>query len=481
MTAGSPPLRRSFVDVLRERASERPWLTPSNVLFEPLHVRRAVDEILRLSNRTVAPPPAHQLDEMLRALREAWRAQGTLGAISGRDLRRVPWVLFYPRISENWLAQDEPFLRVWLRWLAERENPRAVTALIREFLSVYPEELPAFEKLRTALQRQLQGAKSPRLVRWRERSETFGLLETKGPSRLVEGWPARTDTIDEYLDAAGLAGLEASAFVEKATAQLLDQTEKQLGGRGVSDSELARSLQWLEKEGKLRFESLKVQTATALLRPFVGRSPEPAVQEKIRSFLCRTIGDPRIRRPAWQGAPEEIRNVLFRWLVSLALDDFFRVFDEVAWKQHWEYRKAFWSAYLKKDAISDAWVVLGRDALERIRRASRTEAIAAASFRTGSDAHRSHSVLLMRIGGLNIAEWSHNGTCRIWREGSKKAPKLYEAKYSRSDLTTSASFSQPHHGSADGNWQYKIAAFVESETGIRLARSEYMPRKGASR
>jgi hypothetical protein len=43
-----------------------------------------------------------------------------------------------------------------------------------------------------------------------------------------------------------------------------------------------------------------------------------------------------------------------------ALEDFFRVLDETAQDSHWKYRKAFWSAYLRRDVIVDAWATSAR-------------------------------------------------------------------------------------------------------------------------
>lgn len=475
MTAGSLPRRRAFVDVLRERASQPHQLTSRTLAFEPSRMQRTVEELRRLGDRTARPPSPPVLEETLWSVCAAWRANGSLEAVRGRDLRRTPWVLFYPRRPEgNWLAHDERFLHAWLSWLDERENPRAVTALMREFLSVYPEGLPSFQKIRVALERKLRDAKSPRLVRWRERSQEFGLLDRMGPSRLVERWPTSRAAVEEYLESAGLGGLEASHFVEKATEHLLEQMESQLGQTSTG-LVLARLLQWLEKDGKLRFESLKVRTATALLSPFLNHAPQPELQEEIRSFLCRTIGDPRIRRPAWQGVPEEVRNVLFRWQVSVALEDFFRVLDETALDRHWRYRKAFWSAYLERDLIEDAWVVLGPAAARIARRDLDTKGEGAGRLRQGDQGESSQSVLLMRIAGLTIAEWSHNGRCRIWGEGNRAAPKLYERDYRRPQLMKGNDWDQVHLRAPEGVWQSKVARHIAHECGIRLSPREYMP------
>ena len=81
----------------------------------------------------------------------------------------------------------------------------------------------------------------------------------------------------------------------------------------------------------------------------------------------------------------------------------------------------------------------------------------------------------MRIGPLTIAEWSHNGSCRIWLSGNESAPKLYKPTYSRHELMTGDDFSKPHMGSERGSWQGAIARWIEDQTGISVPRRAYMP------
>ena len=45
-----------------------------------------------------------------------------------------------------------------------------------------------------------------------------------------------------------------------------------------------------------------------------------------------------------------------------------------------------------------------------------------------SGASPEQSVLLLRMSGVTIAEWSHNGSCRMWLDGNKDAPKLYQGR-----------------------------------------------------
>ena len=447
--------------------------------LEPVRLRQAVVDMVRLlGDRVPREPSSYELDETVRALDSEWSTTGSIENVGSRHLRRAAWAFYFPRNRPDaWLAYNRPLLQAWLRWLGERGRPSAVVALLQDFLAAYPRELPAFEEVRRYLQRRLVSDESPRAIRWRERCDRFGLLEHDGPERLLRPWWDTKAGFDPYLSEAGLgSGLEASRFVEIATERLLTDTEAWLrSGRG-SIPKVQRVFEWLERDGELRFGNLRVGVATTFLRPFLSEAPKADLQQAIIAFLCRTIGDPRIRMPRWHDVPEGVRNVLLRWLVGASLEDFFRVLDRTA-DAHWMYRKAFWSAYLGRRAIDDAWIVLGPDALRIVRQGFR-EGAAAAKLRMGTGVLANHSVLLMRIGGLTIAEWSHNGTCRIWKRGNKTSPKFYDPEYVRRELVEDCDWFKRHGGAPQGTWQEAVAEFIAYQTGISVPRSAYMPRTG---
>ena len=89
-------------------------------------------------------------------------------------------------------------------------------------------------------------------------------------------------------------------------------------------------------------------------------------------------------------------------------------------------------------------------------------------------AESSQSVLLMRIPGVTIAEWSHNGACHIWLDGNPRAPKMYKPEYNVYEMRY-GEHSQNHHSSPRGTWQDAIAWWLRSNTGIELDRDRYFP------
>jgi hypothetical protein len=452
----------------------------TQLVVEPAALRRAARNAERLlGDLTPRAPTPYDLDAVARSLRLAWQTSHSLAAVSPCDLRRAPWVFFRPyEHPDRWLAQLSDLVEAWLEWINEHVRARAVVVLLREFLAAYPQELACFELIRRWLERQVTTSRTPRLTRWAERSRNFGLLERDAPLRLIVPWWNDSGSFEVYAGMAGLVpGLERSALVRRATGALLERVNEELRTGQATSEWLERAFEWIAPSGRLRFGGLRVRTAEAVLSPFLHQSPDPPIQHAIQEFLLRVIGHPGPAREQWQGVSLELRAVLSRWLVGRSLDDFFHVLDKTADKNHWLYRRAFWSAYLARGAISDAWVVLGPAARQIVRRDLKEVQNDAGTLSSGEGAQGNHSVLLLRIGNLTIAEWSHNGKCRIWVAGNRTSPRLYEARYGRRQLMDGCDWDKAHMGSEEGRWQSQIAQQIERHTRIRVPSSEYMPKR----
>ena len=96
-----------------------------------------------------------------------------------------------------------------------------------------------------------------------------------------------------------------------------------------------------------------------------------------------------------------------------------------------------------------------------------------------------HAVLLLRIRGLTVAEWSHNSPCSIWDEtDGESGPKLYKGLYSVSELRKRHKGDDSgqnmtgqgvfwHRGSDPYRWQGFIAEYLRKRRGIILSSSDY--------
>jgi hypothetical protein len=85
------------------------------------------------------------------------------------------------------------------------------------------------------------------------------------------------------------------------------------------------------------------------------------------------------------------------------------------------------------------------------------------------------SVLLMRLGDLVIAEWSHNGAMRFWKADSKAAPEFHLTDYNGADLRSGSIKVKAGSGYRDaivhmpnGQWMMWAGNAIEFHTGVRV-------------
>ena len=384
------------------------------------------------------------------------------------------------RAPAGWGAEPR-FLKLYCGWLLEGRRTRSVLALLHEFLRVYPVGLRTFGDLRKVLHRAVNSESSPppSLQKWRKRCGDWKLLSMGGDQSFVENLVSASDAVYDVLLRAGFdAGLARAGFLNSGIRAYLPRAESLLNQNRLKSARIDRLLKLLEFDGKLRFDNTAMRTdvATALLRPFVQRSPAPATKECLQPFFLRHFRDPRLGtgRHRWSGVPDEIRRVVIRWLVERTLEQFFLLVKETALDRHWRYREAFWRAFHEHGLIDDIWFVLGPRAKDILRKTNKKND----ESETSADLHGAQgdqSVLVLRMPGVTIAEWSHNGSCRIWLDGNNESPGFYEPKYSRYDLIGGADFKQAHQGSDRGYWQDAIAQWLRENTGVEIARAEYFP------
>ncbi len=405
-----------------------------------------------------------------------WRATNSLDQLKIKDRRWIPWILFYPpNQKQEWLGSNEPFSSKFSGWLRKGTRASAIISLIRVLILRFDAENVGFRRWLATARAIIENSKSPRISKWAERCARFSLLQPNGPEEFAKQIRQAGEKYPELEQEAGMVGdLAQSEFLCCVCDALSKSLSSDLKRGQLEGPELSALLPFYESDSKrLRFENRRKTIADALLLPFTDSDPPDAVREPLKKFFIRFYGDPRIWPwRLWDQVDESARGVVIRWLVTATLEDFFRVIGGSALESHWQYREAFWHAYLSEGVIEEAWVALGD-------RASRS-AISMLKGSGGGYARLTgvqgeQSVLIMRIGNLIFAEWSHNGTCRAWLADDKKAPKMYKQSYYRSDLVSDPRFAQEHRGSDRGSWQQKVSGFIREHTGIRMLKPSYMP------
>ena len=462
--------------------------------FHPSSTSRAARETTKLF-QDVQPkePSRYDLQQLHRRVRRAWARDYSLDGISPRDLRQLPWVLFYPpdRNRNHWLGGDSRLVREYSGWLFNGRRARSVLALLHEFLRVYPTDLRTFDDLRKCLRRSLEDSRRPPLQsvrKWQERCKFFSLLDADKGHGFVQDYLAESESCNDYLREAGLdAGLSRSHFLKSGIRTALPTCSRQLTQDAFGHGQLRRLLTLLEFERKLRFDERtnREEIATALLGPFAERPPPAEIKEPLQAFFLKHYRDPRLPsgKHKWSGVSDAARRVVIRWLVERVLEQFFMLLAETAYDQHWRYRAAFWRAFLEEGVIDDIWFALGRGAARLLRNMSRDPTVLQTTGQL-QGAQSDQSVLLLRMPGVVIAEWSHNGSCHMWLDGMPGAPKLYERKYHARQVRRPYPYpreygarSQRHDGSQTGHWQDAVAGWLRDNTDLEVDRNRYFPRK----
>lgn len=255
----------------------------------------------------------------------------------------------------------------------------------------------------------------------------------------------------------------------------------------VSDFKNNSSINYINKikdiyknEDLVNYPNQNIYMIESLLDPWLNNKPEKEIKENLEEFLLEEFGD--LRNPneqqTWLHVKEDYKKIFRRWLAGAQIEFFVNIISDVAYMEQWQYRRKFWLSYYEENRIDDAYVILGRQSIEHMQSKEDDNIINYGKFTSGSRVARDQSVLLLKINDLIIADWSHNGACRIWQESAQNHPELYKNEYTRDELVENVSFEPINHiSSANAVWQTRVARQIQNYTGIRVAPNKFMPQE----
>jgi hypothetical protein len=430
------------------------------------------------------PEPAGPVLEAVR--RHLYKASFNGSEPGRRDLKRAPWILW----QGDPLAINFPGLFDRVVDQAER-SPRTLRYLIEAWLRDFAPQAPRIALAGQEIQRLLANSSDSRLEQWRAAQDRFRLFEAaEGPAMLAEAILNAPQPVPTMLEMACLAdqARAVGAYLRFAQAELLARLPIVLE-QPSARARLARACAFLTNGKALRFDDTQAAIARAFCAPWfdTSRSLDADLQREVKDFLVAQIGNPQLRPGSWAGAEREAA-LIKRWLARASLEVFFGLIADHALDAQWTYRQAFWSACLAKGAIDDAWLVLGGNvhASARARRELGTDF----GLLESAGASANQSVLMLRIGPLVIAEWSHNGSLRAWP--ADQGPKLGRKAYTPSDLRRpslpfppdptrpgsrdSGATGLRHTGAATGIWQRRAALLLARHAQVTLRFFDWEPR-----
>ena len=431
---------------------------------------RVAEQVEHLTQRFEPVPILTKMDahELVGRL-HAHANEASWEKISFRDWKKAAWVLFS---HETPLASHAVLFERLFGEYRNRNKRSAYQGLILAYLRDFDPQSQEIRRTGREIDQVVHRFTWP----WKARAEKYQLFSETAPQALAAACLA-SDAPDEVLQDAGMGGARSTGgFAASAYSQALRLLRDMLSRSEPNFSLLDRVISWSVSKDGLKYPGHRAQLAEALLLPWSNKPLPDVERDKISSFLLGHFHDPRLPRSAknWIGVDDNAIAVLRKWLTGAALEQFFTVVDQVANETMWKYRRAFWLAYHKQGVIKDAWVLFGPEAQRYATRVfGKTETY---GLLEKGGILPSHSVLLMRIDRLVIADWSHSGKCNIWRDGNERAPKLYLGRYSRDQLVlNSDNNGQVHYSSDRGTWQREVAKYIRMHTNISVSDDDYMP------
>lgn len=449
--------------------------------------RRALERVEKAFDAN-PEPPADVLEQTRGAIVAAQGSGMTLSTLPIRLRRNAPWLL-WPLAQDG---IDRQKLRIEI--LREIRTDKAMLRrLIDVWLLAFEQGDDTFVEVGRHIERCLAGIHLGLLALWSESHRTYGIFDAiNGPKKLASRISA--DASKTVLSAYRLEtpAREIGGYVRVAHNLLSDQLPELLQTERASEVyELATH--FFAPHGRLRLDhpSCNGAMANGLVGAWIGgrRVPSDRLRSEVLTFLRHHLGDPRLdHKQRWASASDETRQTVRGWLSKLSLDAFFGVVGQFAGNagmgNQWAARKAFWTACLKAGHIRDSWLVLG----DNVAGAVSDNVDLRGSYGRLSNVDPNRSVLLIQIGDLIFSEWTYNGKLRAWKSDWKQAPKMFRARYDRSDVVGEGlQFPAPQGRSdlapstADGLshtsvWQGRAAALLRRREGIVLNPDDWRVR-----
>ncbi len=446
---------------------EHNWYGRSRVTVpEPYNLQKLVRllEALEVSQRAERENVA---DMQMRIMQEIDRHG--ISSLSRKDLRDICRVFFLPPRPPG----REPELRdgiISAVWQLKRKP--ALYGLLDSYMDIAKTGDEDARILGRRLREILTQIEHESSVVWKKRDKDFAIFDMdRAPREIAKVILDGNREPSIVLSDAGLdnphrqkGGLAITAFTEACRIAMKSKRENAVRLQKILSD-------WAHLHGeKFSYPEVWTEYSAALLSPWDSVRPEEEHKRWITERLLNVAGDPRTNPAQWRGLKERhamAYGVILRWLTQDSFRQFFDIVTKMTDRlDMWEARRIFWTKYLNAEHISEAWVVFGEEGARLAKEAaSRSDDKALLNFgkhneRRGRTSR--HTALLMRIGDITIAEWSHNGAWNMWRRGSN-TPVLYKKFYEADELMEG-----DERCVHNGDWERKIRHIILHETGERI-------------
>ena len=446
------------------------------------HVRRLASDLPAMHVEVPASPGLFA-QEIARAIEQGL-------PLSPRQVRQAPWCLWYPGQP---LAQSPAAFEAIIAAIRRASTPRPFRTLATVYLMEFSLDLPGVDVVAGTLQQLSRQWPNESWSRLHESLAVFDPLV--GPQRVAQLINQQDRPATEILAHYGIREMASlGGFSRAVTAALLDELAR--GGEPDHLKRLKKVRTYaLTPAERPLFATLGGAIAEALLRPFVGISPDEAVRDIYLQASVGLFADPRLHPQRWLQIADDLRRMVISWLTDQALRQFLDVVDQIAREETWNYRRAFWEGlhdFLRRRGIDvQAWVAFGRKgaqlARQRFGQSASFATLTGTRTEDGKHVQANHAALLIRIGDVVVADWNENGKCHIWSSSSQRGcPRLFQQSYTSSEIQiytgpghheTDTELSWRHDGSPSLRWQRKIASRISRLINLHIPESVYRLRQ----
>lgn len=391
--------------------------------------------------------------------------------LSVREQRFVPYLafqgdpvfikndMFYKFCRSQIKDMDKSSLiSTWLHNLLK--NKRSDSFNVKHVFDLFEEQL-----------NQYKGG-SRRVKTWKENSELILSSEKKAASHLLN----QGKSINEFLIENKLSSeLNESDYTNTIVEYMV---RKCAGDFPRYLNQVLNELKYTTSDGRKYYREGKlIKYAASKIIKVAGTSCDDELKEKIKKPILAILKDPRVptNRVNWEGVDPAAMDVMKQWLSARDIEFFFEIVsktdERLGLDTHWEYRKAFWMAYLPY--IEDTWVIMGGTAREIAKMIMNKRGISNTDFGKLKGAESIQSVFFLRINNVDIVEYSHNGASRIWDHPSSplefRSQRIHVDTFRRNAPPHLEKFS--HFSSETYGWQRKLSGWLSRNLGIEQKQS----------
>ncbi|HHV78461.1 MAG TPA: hypothetical protein GXX40_02390 [Firmicutes bacterium] len=431
--------------------------------IKPVATAKTLEKVARKFKAEGTPPASQDLRILVKRVRDLWYSVGPrgLGTLGRKELRTVAWIL--TRKDPLGVGEDGELVRALLHILEPRWE-RTLSRLIYSYLLYYDPSLPGTEVLREFINLKLgEAVNNPpfRLSAWVKRA--FPLFAKDGPRQAALMLLAQERNFCEFISGnLGLKGaLSSGEFVHRTCLGLVEAVNP------ASRKQLDRTIALLESYSK-SFADLCPYAADKII-PKVGPDALPEIQDLLRSFFLRTIGDPRISGGAgkWGSVGQRAKQIFIQWISHQDLEFFFDIVSRTCKDDKWGERLSFWRGYVPY--MENTWVALGPRARDLVSDPRMKQHMGDRSFGALRGGESTQSIFLVQMRGYVFLEWSHSGGCRVYKLKDvidyelpmALGKELYWASMVRDDTHL---VTKRNHV---GNWQSNLSSWIETNLDIR--------------